>query len=56
MLGFTLAKTNGMQDFTPVSLASGGSRVWKGGFMRMCIVAITPPFDAHAHRYNESGL
>ena len=26
---------------------SGGSRVWKGGFMRMCTVATTPPFDAH---------
>ena len=23
--------------------------------MRMCTVATTPPFDAHAHRYNESG-
>ena len=23
--------------------------------MRMCTVAITPPFDAHAHRCNESG-
>ena len=21
----------------------------KGGFMRMCTVATTPPFDAHAH-------
>ena len=27
----------------------------KGGFMRMCTVATTPPFDAHAHRCNESG-
>ena len=23
--------------------------------MRMCTVATTPPFDAHAHRCNESG-
>ena len=27
----------------------------KGGFMRMRTVATTPPFDAHAHRCNESG-
>ena len=27
----------------------------KGGFVRMCTVATTPPFDAHAHRCNESG-
>ena len=26
----------------------------KGGFMHMCTVATTPPFDAHAHRCNES--
>ena len=25
------------------------------GFMRMCTAATTPPFDAHAHRCNESG-
>ena len=28
----------------------------KRGFMHMCTVAATPPFDAHAHRCNESGL
>ena len=27
----------------------------KGGFMRMCTVATTPPFNAHVHRCNESG-
>ena len=27
---------------------------WRG-FMRMCTVATMPPFDAHAHRCNESG-
>ena len=27
----------------------------KKGFMRMCTVATTPPFYAHAHRCNESG-
>ena len=27
----------------------------KGGFMCMYTVATTPPFDAHAHRCNESG-
>ena len=27
----------------------------KGGFMSMCTVATTPPFDAHVHRCNESG-
>ena len=27
----------------------------KGGLMRMCTVAATPPFDAHAQRCNESG-
>ena len=26
----------------------------KGGFMRMCTVATMPPFDAYAHRCNES--
>ena len=45
---------------SPLTKCSGGSRVWKGGgggggFMRMCTVATTPPFDAHAHRCNESG-
>ena len=34
-----------------VSVAGPGFR--KGGLMRMCTVAITPPFDAH--RCNESG-
>ena len=28
----------------------------KGGLMRMCRVATTPPFDAHAQRCNESVL
>ena len=27
----------------------------KGGFMHMCTVATTPPYDVHAHRCNESG-
>ena len=34
-------------------MTSGGSGVWKRGVS--CAVATTPPFDAHAHRCNESG-
>ena len=39
-----------------------GPEFGKGGgggggmeFMRLCTAATTPPFDAHAHRCNESG-
>ena len=36
-----------------IAVADPGFR--KGGFMHMCTVATTPPFDAHVYRCNESG-
>ena len=45
------AAMNSINMMTGISMQA---RVWKGGF-HMCRVATTPPFDAHAHRCNESG-